>query len=274
MHHDIPLGKQTDFVKAYTPALLFPIPRNEGRNELGIGEQLPFVGVDIWNHYEVSWLNAKGKPEVAVAQISVPAESRCLIESKSMKLYFNSLNFSRLDSEHAFVERVENDLSAVAEAPVRVQLFRSRDLSGSPLGEVQGINLDELDLSFDDSAFDDVTPQTLSADTAKSVSEQLCSHLLRSNCPVTHQPDWGSVTISYTGGQIDHEGLLRYIVSFRDHSEFHEHCVERIFTDIMARCKPTELTVYARYTRRGGLDINPYRSNVKDSANNIRLFRQ
>lgn len=263
------LGKETEYRRFYDPSLLCPLARAEGRQALRIGHDLPFYGVDIWHNYEASWLNAKGKPEVAIVQLIVPAHSPYLIESKSLKLYFNSLNFTRFDHAHAFVSLVRNDLSQAAGADVEVMLLPVHALY--QLKQLHGVCLDQLDIACDEYL---LSEQHLHCrEQARPVSETLFSHLLRSNCPVTSQPDWGSVLIRYQGRAIDHEGLLRYLVSFRQHNDFHEQCVERIFTDIMLHCRPEKLTVQAYYTRRGGLDINPFRSNA-EQPDFQRLARQ
>lgn len=266
------LGQHTDYPVRYAPEVLFPIARAEGRGSLGLsGASLPFQGVDLWTHYEVSWLDAGGKPRVALAEIRVPASSPCLIESKSMKLYFNSLNFERFADAQAFIGRVVADLSAVAGAEVAMDLVFPEDERAVALDRLPGECLDELPLTCDDFV---INPDLLKADPTRMVSETLTTDLLRSLCPVTHQPDWGSVMVRYRGPAIDRLGLLGYIVSFRNHPDFHEQCVERMFVEILARCQPTELTVYARYTRRGGLDINPFRSNCGEAPPTLRLFRQ
>lgn len=266
------LGQQTDYPVRYAPEVLFPIARDEGRRSLGLSAgALPFAGVDLWTHYEVSWLDAGGKPRVALAEIRVPADSPNLVESKSMKLYFNSLNFERFESAGAFVGRVVADLSAVAGASVGVELLFPEDVRAMSMARLPGESLDGLPLTCDDFLID---PALLRADPARIVSETLTTDLLRSLCPVTHQPDWGSVMVRYRGPAIDRLGLLGYIVSFRNHPDFHEQCVERMFLEIMARCQPAELTVYARYTRRGGLDINPFRTNCGDMPPSAHLFRQ
>jgi 7-cyano-7-deazaguanine reductase len=263
------LGKTTIYPKHYSPDVLMGIARAEGRLAIGIPtSQLPFTGVDIWTHYEVSWLNAEGKPLVAMAEIMVPADSLYLIESKSLKLYFNSLNFERFATEQAFCDRVITDLSAVVGKRVGFRFLLSEELS---VADFPGLCLDDIALS--EPAFECDASQ-LSVSLSEQVSERLHSHLLRSLCPVTQQPDWGSVYIYYEGAAIDHAGLLAYLVSYRDHADFHEQCVERIFHDIMAQCQPAKLTVYARYTRRGGLDINPFRTNVNESIPRCRIARQ
>lgn len=256
-----PLGKPATYRSDYDPSLLFPIARAEKRAELGLAGTLPFFGMDIWNAYEVSWLNARGKPQVAIATFQVPADSPNIVESKSFKLYLNSLNQTRLDSSEALVELLRKDLSAPTgfNAPVHVILTLPEAFGALRMGELGGLLLDRLDINVDAYQPD---PGLLRANQDEAgVEESLVSHLLKSNCLVTGQPDWASVQIRYVGPQIDQEGLLRYLIGFRDHNEFHEQCVERIFMDILRQCHPQKLAVYARYTRRGGLDINPWRSN-------------
>lgn len=271
--NDLLLGKATDYPQSYAPGVLFPIARAQGREELGLAPgTLPFRGVDLWTHYEVSWLDARGKPKVAIASIEVPATSPSLIESKSMKLYFNSLNFERFETAEAFRAVVGKDLSAVAGATVTVTL-QPVTAAGHGFADLPGDCLDELDIACDAFAVD---PGLLRADADRPVTEALHSHLLRSRCPVTHQPDWASLYIDYSGPALDRAGLLAYLVSYRNQSDFHEQCVERIFMDLMTRCRPQRLTVYARYTRRGGLDINPFRSSGEcyGRPENIREIRQ
>lgn len=254
-----PLGKPTTYQTEYAPSLLFPIARQPKRDELGIAGTLPFFGIDLWNAYEVSWLNQRGKPQIAIATFTVPAESPNIIESKSFKLYLNSFNQTRLADADALQELLRTDLSAGFGAPVHVRLTMPDAFSGLQMGELDGLLLDRLDIEVAEYS---PNPDLLKANQEEAIVEEtLVSHLLKSNCLVTGQPDWGSVQIHYVGPQIDQEGLLQYLIGFRDHDEFHEQCVERIFMDILRRCKPQKLAVYARYTRRGGLDINPWRSN-------------
>lgn len=253
-----PLGKATVYADRYDASLLFPIPRQGKRDEIGVSAgTLPFHGVDVWNGYELSWLDARGKPVVAVAEFRFPATTPNIVESKSFKLYLNSFAQERMADDAQVLATLVRDLSAASGGPVDVVLRAPNDLDGTPLGEPEGILLDTQELDFD--SYGPPRPDFL-ATRDGDVREVLVSHLLRSNCPVTGQPDWGSVQIAYTGAPIDRAGLLRYLVSFRSHTEFHEQCVERIFMDLRARCAPRELSVYARYTRRGGLDINPFRS--------------
>ena len=268
------LGKVATYKAEYDPSLLFPIPRTDKRVEIGVGATLPFFGVDIWNAYEVSWLNQRGKPQIAIATITVPAESPNIIESKSFKLYLNSFNQTRLADAEALIQLLKKDLSAAAGASVHVSLCMSEHFGQLKMQELEGRLLDRLDIDVDAYTPD---PSLLKANHDEApVEETLLSHLLKSNCLVTGQPDWGSVQIRYVGSQIDQESLLRYLIGFRNHNEFHEQCVERIFVDIMQHCKPQKLAVYARYTRRGGLDINPWRSNFStgESPDNSRNARQ
>ena len=256
-----PLGKPSAYKTEYDPTLLFPIPRQPKRTEIGLqeGRALPFFGVDIWNAYEVSWLNLKGKPQVALATFIIPADTPNIVESKSFKLYLNSFNQSKVASAEALQQLLHHDLSEATGGTVQVRLVTEADLGKQKMAELDGLLLDRLDIETD---IYEPDPTLLSADQEESpVEETLVSHLLKSNCLVTGQPDWGSVQIRYVGAPIDQEGLLKYLISFRNHNEFHEQCVERIFTDVMRMCKPVKLAVYARYTRRGGLDINPFRTN-------------
>ena len=269
----LPLGKATVYKSEYDPGLLCPVPRKLKRDEIGLTGALPFHGVDIWNAYEMSWLTRKGKPVVAMGEFRVPCESPCLIESKSFKLYLNSFNQTRCDDFDAVHTLMVQDLSDAVGAPVGVRLIGEQEFAGATFGTLSGECLDDQDVAIAGYALD---PGLLegAANTARPVEEDLHSHLLKSNCLVTDQPDWGSVLIRYRGGRIDRQALLRYLVSFRLHNEFHEQCVERIFVDLLRFCRPERLTVYARYTRRGGLDINPWRSNFEDVVENIRLARQ
>ena len=268
-----PLGKPTQYRADYAPDLLYPIPRQLKRDELGIAaDSLPFVGEDIWNAYEISWLNPKGKPVVALATFRVPATSPNLVESKSFKLYLNSFNQSAFADAAAVESVLRHDLSAAAGAPVgaKIEILNSRPQA--TLAYPQGTLLDDLDIACDTYH---PAPEQIVTVNGEKVEEILYSHLLKSNCLVTGQPDWAMVVIRYRGQPIDHAGLLRYIVSFRNHNEFHEQCVERIFCDITRQCAPDALSVYARYTRRGGLDINPFRSSGEFPApENVREIRQ
>lgn len=260
-----PLGQPVAYRDTYAPELLFPIDRQLKRDELGIAAAaLPFVGADLWNAYELSWLNLRGKPVVALARFEVPADSPRLVESKSLKLYLNAFNQSRFCSAEEVAATIRRDLSAAAGAPVVVEVAPLGASSARSFGLPAGACLDELDIEIDTYQ---PAPQFLRAGReGEEVEETLYSHLLKSNCLVTGQPDWGMVAVRYRGAAIDRAGLLRYIVSFRGHNEFHEQCVERIFCDIMARCAPRELLVWARYTRRGGLDINPWRATPGGSG--------
>lgn len=278
MSHDfseIPLGRTIPTVDSYTPSLLYPIPRWDARELLELDDEtMPFRGVDIWNAYELSWLDERGKPEVALAQIVVPANSRFLIESKSLKLYLNSLNNTCFKHRTEVIRTLEQDLSQVAHAPVLVHLASPQEVVGTAIAELPGTCLDALPLEIHDYRPDPALLQLASTATGTVLTETLYTHLFRSNCPVTHQPDWASVLVRYHGPAIEHESLLRYLVGYRNHADFHEQCVERIFVDIWRRCQPAQLSVYARFTRRGGLDINPFRTNFEEPLGNLRLFRQ
>jgi 7-cyano-7-deazaguanine reductase len=256
---DTLLGRAVEHEPAYTPSLLMPIARAGTRAALGLTGVLPFVGSDRWTGFELGWLQPGGKPQVAVLRASVPADSTYLIESKSFKLYLNSYARERLDSAADVAQRITADLTAAAGAPVAVQLLPPPQWSQLAPQDLPGDCIDDLDIGIEHGA--GLRADVLAADSSRSADETLVSHLLKSNCPVTGQPDWASVSIAYRGPAIDRAGLLRYLVSFRDVREFHEQCVERIFLDISRHCAPEWLTVEARYTRRGGLDINPYRTS-------------
>lgn len=270
---DSPLGKPATYKSEYDASLLFPIARQGKRDELGLTGTLPFFGIDIWNAYEVSWLNMRGKPQIGIVSFMIPADSPNIVESKSFKLYLNSFNQTRLGGTDALIELLRADLSAATGAPVQVALTMPEDFGKLKMGELDGLLLDRLEIEVDQ-----YTPDTALLRTATEeapVEEVLVSHLLKSNCLVTGQPDWGSVQIRYVGPAIDQEGLLKYLIGYRNHNEFHEQCVERIFMDIWTRCRPLRLSVYARYTRRGGLDINPFRtSHPQGLPPNVRTARQ
>ena len=258
----LPLGQATQYPEQYDPGLLYPIPRSENRLKLGLqeGQALPFVGIDIWNAFELSWLNHKGKPQIALAEFQIPADSPKMIESKSFKLYLNSLNNARFENENEVRERLVADLSAVAGSKITARIQANDAIAKKGMQEMGGVLLDRLDIEIDPHIPAD--PNLLGVNKDFGPIEQcLVSHLLKSNCPVTGQPDWASVQIRYQGRPILEEGLLRYLIGFRQLGEFHEHCVETIFSDIKRQCKPDKLSVYARYTRRGGLDINPFRTD-------------
>ncbi|AGN87299.1 NADPH-dependent 7-cyano-7-deazaguanine reductase QueF [Enterobacter sp. R4-368] len=267
------LGKTTDYRDTYDASLLQGVPRSLNRDPLGLkADSLPFRGADIWTLYELSWLNAKGLPQVAVGHVELDHASVNLVESKSFKLYLNSFNQTRFASWQEVHDTLQRDLSACAQGTVNVVLYRIDELEGQPIAHFPGVCIDDQDIEIANYEFD--AALLTDAASGKVVEETLVSHLLKSNCLITHQPDWGSVQIQYRGAQIDREKLLRYLVSFRHHNEFHEQCVERIFTDILRFCQPESLSVYARYTRRGGLDINPWRTNTDFVPATGRLVRQ
>ena len=299
------LGKASAYVDQYDPSLLFPIPRASKRSELGLTGKLPFLGADMWTAFELSWLNQRGKPQLALAHFTIPCETLNIIESKSFKLYLNSFNntrFAHLDDVKArlradigaAVWRLPTEVSsdapsdapsdtppdasndvrpAIAGPSIGVTLLGTDVFDQEPVHELDGLSLDRLDIDCD--RYTPAPDLLTAAFDEQPVTEVLTSNLLKSNCLVTGQPDWGGVQIHYNGPQIEQGGLLQYIVSFRNHNEFHEQCVERIFMDIWARCRPTRLAVYARYTRRGGLDINPFRTSYPQALpKNIRTARQ
>ena len=276
---DSQLGKSSAYVDQYDASLLFPIARAGKRAELGLVGAPPFLGADMWTAYELSWLNLRGKPQVALAHFTVPCESHNIVESKSLKLYLNSFNNSRFVNLDAVKERLRADLSeavwrgADRAATIGLRIVPPELFDREPIYELDGLSLDRLDVEC--TRFTPAPELLKVLPDEAPVTEVLVSNLLKSNCLVTGQPDWGSVQISYTGAAIDQEGLLQYLVSFRNHNEFHEQCVERIFMDIWTRCRPLRLAVYARYTRRGGLDINPFRtSSAQALPQNTRMARQ
>ncbi|OOF58354.1 NADPH-dependent 7-cyano-7-deazaguanine reductase QueF [Rodentibacter myodis] len=267
------LGHNTEYASKYDRTLLQPVPRALNRDDLGITETQPFtIGADIWTAYEISWLNEKGLPQVAIADIYLDYRSQNLIESKSFKLYLNSFNQSKFANIEQVAQTLQQDLTDCAQGEVKVRLNSLSFYHGQKIDVLAGHCIDESDIEINDYAFNaDWLKDCVSNEI---VEERLVSHLLKSNCLITHQPDWGTLQIHYVGEKIDREKLLRYVVSFRQHNEFHEQCVERIFCDLMHYAKPEKLTVYARYTRRGGLDINPFRSNFEPVPHNQRLARQ
>lgn len=269
-----PLNHHSNYPVNYSPEQLLAIDRSLQRaNLFGTGMQLPFLGYDLWTSFELSWLDAKGKPKVAIAEFKVPCDSKSLFESKSFKLYLHSFNQERFSSPQQLVERMIDDLSCCVESQVEVFLHQPEEWQRLPFGGWQGLCLDDLDVAIDCYEPDE-TLLTLRKGVEGSVEEWLYSHLLRSNCPVTGQPDWGSLLVAYRGRAIDHEGLLRYVVSFRNHTDFHEHCIEKIFIDISNRCRPDELLVLGRNTRRGGIDTNPVRYSGSWQVPKQRLIRQ
>lgn len=268
------LGQSTAYRSEYDPSVLFSIARQPKREQLQLSGTLPFFGLDIWNAYELSWLNLRGKPQVAIINVLVPADSPNIVESKSFKLYLNSFNQTKLAGTESLLEMMHADLAKGFGAPVQIRLTPQEAFATLRFGELEGLLLDRLDIDVCE-----YTPNPAllhAAEHEAPVEETLVSHLLKSNCLVTGQPDWGSVQIHYAGPQIDQASLLQYLIGFRQHNEFHEQCVERIFVDILGHCKPQKLSVYARYTRRGGLDINPWRSNFSGGQmpSNLRNARQ
>ena len=271
-----PLGKPAVYQEQYDASLLFAIARAEKRAQIGVGingSAAPFFGADMWTCFELSWLNQKGKPQVAIAHCTVPADSPCIIESKSFKLYLNSFNNTRLANIEALQMLMQHDLSEACGSTVSIKLIPPELFAAEKIQEFDGLLLDRLDIDCDTYT---PNPEFLKVSLDEAPTEEVfVSHLLKSNCLVTGQPDWGSIQIKSYGHPIDEAGLLKYLVSFRNHNEFHEQCVERIFMDILRHCKPSKLAVYARYTRRGGLDINPFRANYPVALpGNLRGARQ
>ena len=267
------LGQNTEYKSQYDASLLQPVPRRLNREGLGIVEQQPFnQGADVWTCYELSWLNPHGLPQVAIADVEIDFKSENLIESKSFKLYLNSFNQTKFASIEEVEQTITRDLSQCASGQVSVKIHKLADYTNQLIVNFAGECIDEQEIQIESYTFSNQYLENIAED--EIVEETLVSHLLKSNCLITSQPDWGSVQIHYVGKRLNREKLLRYLVSFREHNEFHEQCVERIFTDLMQFAKPEKLTVYARYTRRGGLDINPFRSNFERVPVNLRMARQ
>ena len=267
------LGQNTEYKSQYDASLLQPVPRRLNREGLGIVEQQPFnQGADVWTCYELSWLNSNGLPQVAIADVEIDFKSENLIESKSFKLYLNSFNQTKFASIEEVEQTLTRDLRKCASGQVSVKIHKLADYTNQPIVNFSGECIDEQEIQIESYIFSNQHLENVAED--EIVEETLVSHLLKSNCLITSQPDWGSVQIHYIGKRLNREKLLRYLVSFREHNEFHEQCVERIFTDLMQFAKPEKLTVYARYTRRGGLDINPFRSNFERVPVNLRMARQ
>lgn len=264
-------GKKTVYPKEYAPGVLLGLPRADSRSFLSAGKALPFAGQDIWNAWELTWLDETGKPVAGTATITVDAASPKLFESKSLKLYLNSLANCRYRSTETLQEVIATDLSDIAESTVQVDILPSSQSTSDSIVRFPGSCIDGLGMT---GIPDRVSPELLQCEAQQETFEELHSHLLRSNCPVTDQPDTGSILVRYSGRKILAASLLSYIVSYRNHNDFHEACVERVFVDIKVRCAPERLTVYARYNRRGGIDINPFRSDFEESADNLRLWRQ
>lgn len=266
-----PLGEKTKYIYHYTPELLFPVSRSLARDKIGLqSDSLPFHGIDIWNSFELSWLNPQGKPVIGGGEFIFPCDTENLVESKSFKLYLNSFNQSPFDSLDQVQETIANDLEKFCGLRGEMKIYTVEECEKLPTGIPDGKCLDDLDITTDTY---EVDPEFL-VTSEEDVEETLYSHLLKSNCLATGQPDWGMILIKYAGPKIDAAGLLKYIISFRNHSGFAEHCVEHIYVDIMKRCQPKKLTVYARYTKRGGLDINPFRSNFEKPYTNVKIVRQ
>ncbi len=272
MDSSIPLGKEIPYVTTYAPELLFPVPRKLGRETLGLQDTIPFGGVDLWNAYEISWLEPRGKPQVAIAVVEFSLDSVNIVESKSFKLYLNSFNQTHFNSREEVSRVIEDDLKKLCQGEVCVDLKLPTAFTEFSLSEPAGVCIDDVEVVTDSYHHD----ASFLHCGEEHIEECVYSNLLRSNCPVTGQPDWATVIVDYSGKAISHSGLLRYLISFREHTGFHENCVEQIFVDLMNHCGPERLSVYARFTRRGGIDINPLRTTAKGTvrAANIRTARQ
>lgn len=264
------LGKAAVNPKQYDPTWLFPIPRQQGRSTIAVPDPKPFFGVDLWNSYEFSWLLPSGKPQVAMLQFSFPDDTTNLIESKSFKLYLNAFAQTKFPNTAAVQKTLEEDLSKTSEGKVSVKFILPNQFATQANKEFSGVSLDTLDITIDSYQ---LNPEYLNVETTKA-TETLYTHLFKANCPVTGQPDWASIWINYSGKKIQHEGLLKYLVSYREQKEFHEQCVERIFMDVMRHCQPEKLSIYGHFCRRGGLDVNPFRSNFETTPPIFHLFRQ
>lgn len=265
------LGKPSSFLSKYSPSLLFAIPRSECRNLISLFETVPFYGADLWTAYELSWLNSKGKPMVAIGEFSFPCMSRNIVESKSFKLYLNSLNQTKFESTEDVLHCMQKDLSSLVEADVKIKIVNLNEFNSQKFQMPESECLDNLDVFVDQY---EINSEFLFIESDEVVAENLHTNLLKSNCPVTNQPDWATLFIHYVGKKINHVGLLKYIISLRNHNEFHEQCVERIYMDLWRLCMPKLLTVYACYTRRGGLDIAPFRTNSQVIPENSRFSRR
>jgi 7-cyano-7-deazaguanine reductase len=272
---NLTLGKTTDYISQYNADLLQGVPRSLNRDSLSLtADNLPFYGEDVWYGYELSWLNSKGKPVVAVAEFRFPCASANIVESKSFKLYLNSFNQTKFASWQSVEATLVKDLSAIAQADAQVSLFSVGDCPALAIKDSQAVCIDELDIEIENFTLEPEILKSEPCAKVENISEHLVCHLLKSNCLITNQPDWASVYIEYSGKKICHERLLKYLISFREHNEFHEQCVERIYCDIQRFCQVERLTIFARYTRRGGLDINPFRSSLPAKAPNLRTIRQ
>ncbi|WP_284456240.1 NADPH-dependent 7-cyano-7-deazaguanine reductase QueF [Alloalcanivorax xenomutans] len=268
---DAPLGQTSEYVDQYAPELLYPVPRALARESLALTGTLPFRGEDLWTGYELSWLDQGGKPHVALVEVRVPCTSDNIIESKSLKLYLNSFANSRYTDADSVREIITADLGKVAGEAVTVRILALDEAAAQPAWHSDGVCVDELDLTIDTVEY---RPDLLTTTTGEAHQGELYSHLLRSHCPVTNQPDWGTVVVRYEGVPIDPAGFLRYVVSLRNHQGFHEQIVEQMFVDLQRQCAPAKLSVLGRFTRRGGLDINPFRSNFEAAPENRRTIRQ
>ena len=266
-----PLGRETDYPSTYTPSLLHSMERAAARAKVGVQDADTLLGEDLWTGYELSWLDSQGKPIVAGLRFRVPCQSPAIVESKSIKLYLNSFAQTKFDNQTDVLHTLDQDITLAFRSPVIIELLELSQLLG-PVQQLPGQCLDDLDIRTDIYERD---PTLLTLDEPDvTVSETLYSHIFRSLCPVTAQPDWASISIEYHGAPISRKGLLKYLVSYRNHQAFHETTIEQIFCDIRNICEPQKLSVYGRFQRRGGVDINPFRSLDENSAPLCRLPRQ
>ena len=266
------LGIHTAYPEKYSPEILFPISRKESREKIGIKNQMPFNGLDIWNAWEFSWLGKNGIPRVGKITIKIPADSENIVESKSLKLYLSSFTMVQHNSLSELTQLIKNDLDVITQSSIRIDIETNVNAGSLNPKPLPGLCIDKKLKEFSEKKSPE--PQLLRVCGKKNINEILHSHLLKSNCPITNQPDTGSLLIQYQGKQIESSTLLRYILSFRQHNDFHESCVEKIFVDIKEFCKTESLAVQAFYSRRGGIDINPFRSDAKIKAADIRTWRQ
>ncbi len=269
MHSDLPLGREVDYPDTYSPELLVPVSRQQARQQIGLPVELPFRGEDIWNAWELTWLDGRGKPCIAAVELRVPAESESICESKSLKLYLNSFAMSRFTSPDEVRETIASDLSVIVGGEVGVRFMKVDRVDGVTIADPQGTCIDNLEIDVD---YDHVP--SVESDASAIVSETLYSDLFRSLCPVTAQPDYASVHVRYHGPRIRQDSLLYYLLSFRRHQDFHEACVEQIYMHLASRGEFDRLLVSARFLRRGGIDINPWRANYDVAVSNDRGWRQ
>lgn len=270
------LGQSTDYPTSYCPDILYPISRQLGRESLALPAEQLSLGVDFWHCFEVSWLDNNHISQVAMLRLSIAANSPLIIESKSLKLYLNSLNFTIFDCQDSVLATIRRDLSACLQTQVEISLFELNQPDSLPIDKPDGVCIDKACQNKKIALSTQVDSGLLGMPSdGQMVKQSYYSHLLRSNCPVTNQPDWGTVQIDIESPLIDCANLLAYLLSYRQHNGFHEQCVEQIFCDLTCAFRPKTLMVRAWYTRRGGIDINPVRvSDLSLLPKPSRLIRQ